>query len=539
MIKDLTSFVRLLRRAGLPVSPGELLDLCRALELLTPSRENMLLAMQATLVKEAGRQATLEKLFDYYFSAPDRGGMEAVNQPAGGMPGEPAPLSGPRRYTNTPCPPRGQGMPSAAGIPPVDRRPRLSGDEFNARLAGMKDWLRRETARPPLPGAGNCAGGPGRGGGAGAGRTGASRGRANPAAEERGSCAWLAQGLPAMLQRGEPDEMAALAGEALKFLNTAESGEENLAAALCRVKVHLNWAQVEDMLARGTGMREAQQLRGRENLARLEALLRRQLEKEWLHRHGSALEAVAERENLSALDFARLDNSRLNEMRRLLVRLGRRLATRPGYRRAPSRRGPVDMRRTVRLAVATAGVPLILYCQKRLPQRPELIVLCDFSGSVAPYSRFMLLLIYAMQHKFRPVRTFAFVDAVAEITAHLKEPDQDRAVRNIIRRTGIWQTGFSDYGAVWEQFLRFYAGAVNNKTTLLVLGDARNNYKPPGTENFREICRRARRVIWLNPAPEEKWEREDSVLSLYAPYCRRVYPCRNLAQLTRIARDAF
>lgn len=507
MLRHFESFIRLLRRAGLPVSQGELLDFCRAIELLAPSRENMLLVMQATLVKETGRQAALEKLFDYYFTAPGRDKNRAKN-------------------------------PAVAGTQPANRTPRLTQEEFNTRLAGIKDWLRREIARSQFAGANSCEAGEQGRGGPGAGCTGVSTGRPAVTGEQQ-TGARQAKGILDVLSRGNPDEMTTWAKEAIKSLKMTETGKGDLAADLIRAKVFLGWAQAEDMLARTNLMREAQRLRCLENLAQLDKLLRQALEKDRLRHNGMDLAAVAEGENLSAQDFASLDTARLNEMKRLLVRLGRRLATRPGYRSAPARRGPVDMRRTVRLAAATGGVPLLLCRQKRLPQRPELVVCCDFSGSVAPYSRFMLLLIYAMQHKFHRMRTFAFVDAVAEITGHLKDTNPERAVRNIVRRTGIWQTGFSDYGAVWEQFYRLYAYAVNNKTTLLVLGDARNNYKPPGTEYFREICRRARRVIWLNPAPEEKWDREDSVLHLYAPYCRRVYPCRNLSQLTRITREVF
>ncbi len=215
----------------------------------------------------------------------------------------------------------------------------------------------------------------------------------------------------------------------------------------------------------------------------------------------------------------------------ILTFLGRRLATHPGYRRIPAPGGEVDMRRTIRRAMSIGGVPVVLYYRKRQFTKPEVFILCDLSGSVAPYCKFMLTLVYAMQEKFKLVRSFAFVDAVTEVTGLLKNRDPDLAVQDIYRQTRIWQTGFSDYGAVWAQFYRNYRQGVTPKTTLLILGDARNNYKPDGAEYFARLCRQAGRVIWLNPAPRANWDREDSILRTYAPYCHKIFECRNLRQL--------
>jgi len=152
----------------------------------------------------------------------------------------------------------------------------------------------------------------------------------------------------------------------------------------------------------------------------------------------------------------------------ILTFLGRRLATHPGYRRIPAPGGEVDMRRTIRRAMSIGGVPVVLYYRKRQFTKPEVFILCDLSGSVAPYCKFMLTLVYAMQEKFKLVRSFAFVDAVTEVTGLLKNRDPDLAVQDIYRQTRIWQTGFSDYGAVWAQFYRNYRQGVTPKTTLLI-----------------------------------------------------------------------
>jgi len=531
MLRHLAAFVRLLRRAGIPVAQGEFLDMVRALELLEPSRENVLLAMRAALVKDCDRQRVLESLFNVYFSSVAREEKEERDY----LP--PAARLGERRSFSRTTPEVSVALQTADA---VDGRrggpPRLSAEEFAARLAVLKDWLRRELDRA---GAADAAAGSCRAqgrGGAGAGRSGG--GHKLPfvqryAREHVRSVRELYE----VLKEGNDDALAALAQNAVDALSGVEPGGETPAEMLRRLKAYLHWDDLEDSLDREPGINEAVRLRRRESLNRLTCLLRRELERREEFRW--ELPKLADGENLYERAFDNLDALQVEEIKRILVRFGRRLAARPGYRYAPARRGSVDMRRTVRLAAAGGGIPLVIRCRTRPPGRPELVTLCDFSGSVAPYSRFMLLLIYAMQTGFRRVRSFAFVDAVAEITGYLKTPDLERAMRAIIRQTGIWRTGFSDYGAVWEQFYREHINAVDTKTTVLVLGDARNNYRPPGVDFFREICRRARRVIWLNPAPEEKWDREDSIMHLYAPYCRRVFPCRNLAQLERIARAVF
>jgi len=223
-------------------------------------------------------------------------------------------------------------------------------------------------------------------------------------------------------------------------------------------------------------------------------------------------------------------------MERIVARMARSLAARPSYRRARSRKGEIDLRLTARRAAATGGIPLDLRRRSRLPHRPDLAVLCDLSGSVSLFTGFMLKLIYTVQERFSRVRTFAFVDDIAEVTEHLKERDVREALLQVGQRARIGHTPFSDYGAVWREFHHKYLGCLTPRTTVLVLGDARNNWKPAGTEYLAQIREHAARIVWLNPAPRETWDRGDSIISQYAPYCHRLFECRNLKQLARVAR---
>ena len=508
MVDLLIAFCRYLRLAGIPVSTGEALDLMHALTLLEPSRENFLLAVKTTLAKGRVNERELEKLFHFYLRTAAKG---------------PAPIPTPQK----------PAIPNPA--------PRLTPQEFSTRLAQMKDWLRQEMARAREGEEGNS----GRGGGPGGQTTGRETGVAVARGWQRDRTTAFKQvplynRLFMVLERGGEEELATLAAEALSALTEANNGAgESVQETLTGLKALLDWNTVREHLEQPS-MREAQKLIWREKLRKLENILRTGIEeKRWRQQPERELENMARRANLAERSFAHLNPEELAEVKRQVVRLGRQLATRPGYRHKPSPHGMVDIARTVRLAATTGGVPLQLCHMRREPGRPDVVLLCDLSGSVAPYSRFMLLLVHTMQNKFQLARSFAFVDAVAEITGLVKNQDLERTLVHIQRQTGIWQTGFSDYGAVWKQFRREYLTVLNNKTTLIILGDARNNYKPPEVDHFQEICRRARQVIWLNPAPREHWEGEDSIMGLYAPYCRRVLECRNLAQLTRIAREIF
>ncbi|RKO67094.1 VWA domain-containing protein [Desulfofundulus salinus] len=507
MVGHLIGFIQLLRQAGIPVSTGEMLDLLQALSLLEPTRKNLLLAMQATLIKETGQERILEKLFDLYWTT--------LKQKT-----------------------RKQEQPTNKTAIPI-HPPRLSREEFNARLAQMKEWLRQALkSEDDLPaGGGEPAG---QGGGKGNGPEQGRRERHF----QHGSTVPLAaagQRLAMIIAKDSEEDLKALAREAVFTLvpPAEDTPGEDPRQMLKQLKTHLDWAQVKDWLERSP-LGGAEKLRQQKNLLRLERLLNRELEQLRCKRQPEKeLPAIAREANLSQRCFAELDPEQVIQVKRQVARLGRRLATRAGYRRIPATRGAVDISRTVRLAATIGGVPIILCHQGRQATRPDLVVLCDLSGSVAPYSQFMMLLVHTMQNKFRMVRSYAFVDAIAEVTVQLRELDLERTVRNIQRQTGIWRTGFSDYGAVWHQFFHEHLHVLHRKVTLIILGDARNNYKPSGEEYFREICRRVRQVIWLNPTPQESWNQEDSIMHLYTPYCRHVFECRNLSQLTRIARQIF
>jgi uncharacterized protein with von Willebrand factor type A (vWA) domain len=196
------------------------------------------------------------------------------------------------------------------------------------------------------------------------------------------------------------------------------------------------------------------------------------------------------------------------------------------------REGRLDFRKTVRASLATGGVPVVTHHRPRKIHKPELVVLCDISGSVAGFSHFTLMLTQALREHFSGVRAFAFVDSTDEVTRFFS-PGAD--VADAIRRIGreadvVAYEGHSDYGNALEVFADRWPTVVGPKTSLMVLGDGRTNYRPPGLPVLADLVQRSRSAHWLNPEPRRMWGSGDSAALKYAEVVDMV-ECRNAAQL--------
>jgi uncharacterized protein with von Willebrand factor type A (vWA) domain len=271
--------------------------------------------------------------------------------------------------------------------------------------------------------------------------------------------------------------------------------------------------------------------------------LRRQVESEVRRRiaEEKGAEHVARttlRPSIDQISFTAARRSEVEEMRRQIYPLARRLATRLAKEQHARRRGPLDFRRTVRASISTGGVPLTTHHRPRRPHRTELVVLCDVSGSVANFAQFTLLLVHALREQFAKVRAFTFVDDVHEVTDRL-DPGGDpetilTRLADSARHASRW--GRTDYGRAFAAFQDKYADAIGPKTSLLVLGDARSNYTDPKVGVLREMAGAARHAWWLNPEHGRQWDTGDSAASQYAAVVPMV-ECRNLAQLAEFVHD--
>src|SRR5215212_2785735 len=232
------------------------------------------------------------------------------------------------------------------------------------------------------------------------------------------------------------------------------------------------------------------------------------------------------------VDFLRAQSGDLAELRRAVAPLARRLAVRLSARRRLGREGRLDFRKTVRASLGTGGVPVVTHHRPRKVHKPELVVLCDVSGSVAGFSHFTLMLTQALREHFTGVRAFAFVDTTDEVTRFFRPgADVVDAVQRIGREADVVGfDGHSDYGTAFEVFADRWASAVGPKTSLLVLGDGRTNYRPPGLPVLADLVRRSRSAHWLNPEPRRQWGSGDSAADRYGEVIDMV-ECRNAAQL--------
>ena len=212
------------------------------------------------------------------------------------------------------------------------------------------------------------------------------------------------------------------------------------------------------------------------------------------------------------VDFLRAQSGDLAELRRAVAPLARRLAVRLSARRRLGREGRLDFRKTVRASLGTGGVPVVTHHRPRKVHKPELVVLCDVSGSVAGFSHFTLMLTQALREHFTGVRAFAFVDSTDEVTRFFRPgADVVDAVQRIGREADVVAfDGHSDYGTAFEVFADRWPAAVGPKTSLLVLGDGRTNYRPPGLPVLADLVRRSRSAHWLNPEPRRQWGSGDS-----------------------------
>ncbi|MCH2635380.1 MAG: VWA domain-containing protein [Acidimicrobiales bacterium] len=233
------------------------------------------------------------------------------------------------------------------------------------------------------------------------------------------------------------------------------------------------------------------------------------------------------------VDFMHASREEMANIRKAIQPLTRKLAARLARKRKHKRRGPLDFRATVRQSLSYGGVPAEPRFKNPRPNKPELVVVADISGSVAAFARFTLHLVYALQNQFSKVRSFVFIDGLDEVT-HMFQDEED--ITNAVHRVNteadvVWVDGHSDYGHAFGVFWENYGSEINSKSTVMFLGDARNNYHATNAWVVKETAKKARSVFWLNPEPKSYWDTGDSVITEYATHADGVFECRNLRQL--------
>lgn len=243
---------------------------------------------------------------------------------------------------------------------------------------------------------------------------------------------------------------------------------------------------------------------------------------------------------LEDTDLMHATRLEIEELEHTVAPLARRLATRLSQRRRHGRKGRLDVRRTIRRSLGHGGVLLDPAFKPPRTSKPEIVVLCDVSGSMATFARFTLQLTYAIASELSRVRAFAFIDGLDEVTGFFAgEGDfADALMRMSSEASLVRRDGHSDYGRSFEEMVDNYTDAITARTTLIITGDARNNYRPTGARHLEHLTDRARATFWLNPEPRRFWNTGDSVMSSYEPLCDKVEQVRSLRQLEHFVEAA-
>ena len=233
---------------------------------------------------------------------------------------------------------------------------------------------------------------------------------------------------------------------------------------------------------------------------------------------------------LAEVRLANISPHQMARMRRLIDRMARKLASRHGRRRRRTRRGQLNVPATLRAAAATDGVPFNTHWRHIRKKKPQVMAICDVSGSVAAYAKFLLMFLYAVQDVLPRTRSFAFSSTLGEVTEWFDSLPVEEAVTRVNRVYG----GATDYARAFLDFSSLALQDINKATTVIILGDARNNNSDPRLDLLAEIKARCKRLIWLNPEPRVGWGTGDSAMLPVIQHCHIATECNNLRQLERI-----
>lgn len=247
-----------------------------------------------------------------------------------------------------------------------------------------------------------------------------------------------------------------------------------------------------------------------------------------------------QREQLLTKSFFAFDRRDVESATSLVRSLARRLKAGARRRAQKVRRGRLDMQRTLRVNMRFGGVPFVCKMRRRRYKEPRLVVLCDISPSVEHAARFMLLLLYCLQEVVEKTTAMVFAGDIADVTDLFQLQSAEAAIAQSMAGAGrISPYARTNYGHVFEQFCAKYLEILTPRTTMIILGDARNNHYAEGTDALAQIQQRCGRMIWLNPERQFAWGLGDSLMRTYARYMTAAHECQNLQQLDVIVRELF
>ncbi len=486
MDRTLANFIRALRNVEVRISTAETLDAFNTVELVGyRNRAALKRSLSLVLSKTADEKETFDNCFDQYFSFSDV-----------------------------------QGSRDAAIADDIDGPDRAEGGGGDAS------------------GSEGAEGNEGRGGGTGGG----------------GKKSKQASGLEEEEENLGPGAMTE-PGSELGLLIMGDSKVE-LSVAVASAGEAVNVRDIEVFTQKGLYTRRIMEHMGLADLNREISSLRqapsvpeRRLGQELRHRRDWLREQIRDYVERQFLLHADVSGRRLREellrkvklsnieqrsfrmIQEIVFRMAKKLVSLHSRRKRVFRRGQINIPRTLRHNMAYDGAIFDLHWKSVKIDRPKVFAICDVSGSVANYARFMLMFLYSLEEVMPKVRSFAFSSDLGEVTDLFERNDLEDAIAKTIHD---YSGGSTDYGQAFGDFKKLCLDEVDNRTTIVILGDARNNYGDPRTDTLKEMYDRCRRLIWLNPEPRNSWGVGDSEMRRYTAYCHQVDECNSLMHLERV-----
>ena len=477
----LTSFIRALRNADVRISTAETLDAFSTVQLVGyADRQLLKQSLALVLPKTQDEKALFDTTFDQFFSFKDSAALDPASDS-------------------------------------LDTEPSMDGAPAQGSGGGGdQPGTQSGTGQMPMPAPRAAE---------------RERGEAGTSASATATASALGQ----LLMRGNPLEISAAitaAGERVRVHEIELFTQKGVYTR--RILQDLGQEELQNEIQRLSGSADPTERRLGLELTRRRDWLRervREFVEQQFLLHADVTGRRLREDLLRDVRLSAVDPRHYRQLQDIVRRMARRLVAAYSRRRRVSRRGQLHVPRTLRRNLKYDDAIFDLHWKSIKSDRPKVFAICDVSGSVANHASFMLMFLYSLEEVLPKVRSFAFSSELGEVSELFARNTLDDATALTLRSYG---NGSTDYGQALADFRRLCLDAIDKRTTLIVLGDARNNYGDARTDLLKELYDRCRRLIWLNPEPRTMWNTGDSEMRHFSVYCHQVEECSTLAQLERV-----
>ena len=482
MDRTLTSFIAALRNAEVRISPAETLDAMSALELVGyRDREFLKNTLSLVLPKTPDEKETFSETFDSFFSFDD---VTGTALPAEGTEeGEGGGGSGEGGEG------QGEGEGSAGGGGGKGRKKK---GKFAAEEEEEEDLGHGETSQPQ-------------------------------------------SALGKLLMQDSTVELTMRMADAAKAVQLDEIQVFTQKGLYTRkIMEEMGLTELQQEIGAAKQSRRVPDRRMAQELGKRRDALREQV-RDYVERqfllHADATGRRLREELLRKVKLSNVEHRNFRLIQEVVFRMAKKLVALHSRRRKVFKRGQLNVPRTLRHNMAYDGAIFDLHWKSVKVDRPKVFAICDVSGSVANYARFMLMFLYSLDEVMPKVRSFAFSSDLAEVTDLFERNHIEDAIAKTLRD---YSGGSTDYGQAFADFRKHCMDDVDGRTTIIILGDARNNYGDPRTDILKEMYDRSKRVLWLNPEPRATWNMGDAEMRKYTAYVHQAEECNSLMHLERV-----